>query len=159
MSRKTADLYDQYGEALQVVAPLFRSFGGKAAFGGRIATVKVHEDNKLVRTALEKDGTGRVLIVDGGGSLRTALVGGNVAQTAAANRWRGIVVYGCVRDATEIAEVPIGVLALATNPIKPKKNGFGETEIVVRFGGVQFRPGDYVYADEDGVVVATQALE
>jgi regulator of ribonuclease activity A len=159
MTTKTADLYDQYGEQLQVVEPMFRSYGGKPAFAGRVATVKVHEDNKLVRSELEKDGSGQVLVIDGGGSLRSALVGGNIAKLASDNRWAGIIVYGCIRDAVEVAGTPIGMLALATCPVKPKKNGFGEVGIVVRFGGVTFKPGGYVYADEDGVVVGPNKLD
>lgn len=159
MTAKTADLYDQYGDELQVVDPIFRSYGGKAAFGGHIATAKVHEDNKLVRAELEKDGSGKVLVVDGGGSLRSALVGGNIAKLAAVNRWSGLIVYGCIRDAVEVAGAPIGVLALATCPVKPKKNGFGEVDLSVRFGGVTFQPGGYVYADEDGIVVAARKLD
>ena len=159
MTAKTADIYDQYGDQIQVVDPIFRSYGGKAAFAGQIVTVKVHEDNKLVRAELEKDGSGKVLVVDGGGSLRSALVGGNIAKLAADNRWSGVIVYGCIRDAVEVAGSPIGVFALATCPVKPKKNGFGEVGIVVRFAGVTFRPGAYVYADEDGIVVAPRKLD
>ncbi|HEX9811080.1 MAG TPA: ribonuclease E activity regulator RraA [Burkholderiales bacterium] len=155
---KTADLCDRHGDQLQVVDPIFHSYGGRPAFAGRIATVKVHEDNKLVRAELEKDGSGQVLVIDGGGSLRAALVGGNIAKLAADNRWSGIIVYGCIRDAIEVAEAPIGVLALAACPVKPKKNGFGEVGVAVHFGGVTFKPGGYVYADEDGVVVAPGKL-
>ena len=155
---KTADLYDEHGENLQVVEPIFRSYGGKREFSGRIATVKVHEDNKLVRDALEKEGSGQVLVVDGGGSLRGALVGGNIAKLAADNNWEGVIVYGCIRDSLEVANCTVGVLALATNPAKPAKNGFGSVNKAVRFGGVTFRPGEYVYADEDGVVVSANKL-
>jgi regulator of ribonuclease activity A len=159
MDRRTADLYDRYGDELQVVEPLFRSCGAKRVFAGKIVTLKVHEDNKLVRIALEKEGAGRVLVVDGGGSLRTALIGGNIAKLAADNHWAGIIVYGCIRDTVEIADMPLGVLALGANPVRPKKSGFGETDVPVRFGGVTFRSGEYVYADEDGVVVAPRQLE
>lgn len=158
MSIKTADLYDEHGAKVQVLEPMLRSYGGKPAFSGRIATVKVHEDNKLVRSALEKNGAGQVLVIDGGGSLRSALVGGNIAKLAADNKWEGLIVYGCIRDSVEVAETPLGVLALATNPVKPGKNGFGEVDVVVRFGGVTFKPGEYVYADQDGVVVAPSKL-
>lgn len=159
MTKPTADLCDQYGDALQVAEPMFRSYGGKPSFAGRIATLKVHEDNKLVRAALEKDGAGQVLVVDGGGSLRTALVGGNIAKMAADNHWSGIIVYGCVRDTVEIADIAIGLVALATNPVKPKKNGFGEVGIAVRFGGVTFKPGEFVYVDQDGILVAPRQLD
>lgn len=157
MTIRTADLYDRLGEALQVVEPMFRSYGAKCAFDGRIATLKVHEDNALVRAEIEKSGAGQVLVIDGGGSRRTALVGGNLAMLAADNGWSGIIVYGCVRDAVELAAAGVGIFALATNPTKPKKNGFGEVGVPVSFGGVTFRPGQYVYADEDGVVVSAQA--
>jgi regulator of ribonuclease activity A len=159
MTTKTADLYDEHGDQLQVVEPMFRSYGGQPAFAGRVVTVKVHEDNKLVRSELEKDGSGQVLVIDGGGSLRSALVGGNIAKLASDYRWAGIIVYGCIRDAVEVAGTPIGVLALATCPVKPKKNGFGEVGVAVRFGSVTFKPGGYVYADEDGVVVAPGKLD
>jgi regulator of ribonuclease activity A len=159
MTTRTADLYDQNGDQLQVVEPMFRSYGGKPAFAGRVVTVKVHEDNRLVRSELEKNGSGQVLVIDGGGSLRSALVGGNIAKLASDNRWAGIIVYGCIRDAVEVANTPIGTLALATCPVKPKKNGFGEVGIAVRFGGVTFKPGGYVYVDEDGVVVAPSKLD
>lgn len=158
MTLKTADLYDEYGDKLQVLEPVLRSYGGKAAFSGRVVTVKVHEDNKLVRVELAKSGAGQVLVVDGGGSLRSALIGGNVARFAADNGWSGLIIYGCIRDTTEVRETPVGVLALATNPVKPKKNGFGETGVTVRFAGAVFKPGDYVYADEDGVVVAAEKI-
>ncbi|HEX7043547.1 MAG TPA: ribonuclease E activity regulator RraA [Burkholderiales bacterium] len=159
MDAKTADLYDQHGTKLQVLEPILRHYGGRRRFAGRIATLKVHEDNKLVRSILEGEGGGRVLVIDGGGSLRSALVGGNLAKLAAENRWAGIIVYGCIRDSVEIADIPVGVLALATNPVKPAKNGFGEANVTVRFGGVTFTPGAWVYADEDGVVVAAEKLD
>lgn len=159
MTPKTADLYDQHGDLLQVVEPIFHGYGSKLAFAGRVVTVKVHEDNKLVRSELEKDGSGQVLVVDGGGSLRSALVGGNIAKLASDNRWAGVIVYGCIRDVVEVARTPIGMLALASCPAKPKKNGFGEVGIAVRFGGVTFKPGGYVYVDEDGVVLAPSKLD
>lgn len=159
MPIKTADLYDNYERELQVADPLFRSFGAKRAFAGKIATVRVHEDNKLVRAELEKNGKGQVLVVDGGGSLRSALVGDKIAQLAAQNQWEGLIVYGCIRDSADIAGVPLGVFALATNPIRPRKNGFGEVGVPVRFAGVMFKPGAYVYADEDGIVVADKKFD
>ena len=114
----TADLYDDHGEALQVAAPLFRDYGGRSAFSGPIATAKVHEDNSLVRDALAEAGNGRVLVVDGGGSLRCALLGDNLARMGAENGWAGVVVYGCIRDARVIAGITLGVKALATHPAK-----------------------------------------
>jgi regulator of ribonuclease activity A len=155
----TADLYDEFGESLRVVAPLFYDFGGEPSFSGPVSTVKVHEDNSLVRSALEEVGAGRVLVVDGGGSMRCALVGDNLALLGHDNGWAGIIVYGCIRDARPIQEIAIGVKALATNPRKSVKKGEGERDITVRFGEVTIGPGDYVYADEDGIVVADQRLD
>lgn len=159
MTTKTADLCDQYRDRLQVLDPVFRSYGARRDFSGQVVTVNVHEDNVLVRAALEKDGAGQVLVIDGGGSVRSALVGGNIAKLAADNHWNGMVIYGCIRDSTEVAAIDIGVVALATCPVKPKKNGFGETDIPVRFAGAMLSPGDYVYVDEDGVVVAREKLD
>ncbi len=158
MTIKTADLCDKYERDLQIVEPMFRRFGRKPAFAGQIVTVRVHEDNKLVRSELEKNGAGKVLVIDGGGSLRSALVGGNIAKLALDNKWEGLIIYGCIRDAVEIAGIDVGLFALATNPVRPRKNGFGEVGVPVHFGGVTFRPGEYIYADEDGVVVSQSRL-
>lgn len=157
-SPATADLSDAHPEA-QVCAPIFRDFGRKRAFHGPIATVKVFEDNTLVRAMLETPGRGRVLVVDGGGSLRCALVGGMLGELALKNDWAGIVVYGCVRDAVELAAQDVGVKALATNPRKSEKGlHSGQSERVVEFAGVRFRPDAWLYADEDGIVVGDNAL-
>jgi regulator of ribonuclease activity A len=155
----TADLYDQYGEQLRVAAPLFGDFGGRDAFGGSLSTVKVFEDNSLVRAALEEDGAGRVLVVDGGGSLRCALVGDMLAKLGADNGWAGIVVNGCVRDSVALAGLDIGVKALATNPRKSVKRGEGQRDVPVHFAEVAFRPGEYLYADLDGLLVSEHALD
>jgi regulator of ribonuclease activity A len=154
----TADLYDAHGESLRVLAPIFRDFGGNRTFEGPIATLKVHEDNSLVREALEQPGAGQVLVVDGGGSLRCALVGDNLAMLGVKNGWAGIVVYGCIRDAEPIRELAIGVKALATNPRKSVKKGEGERDVVLRFADAVIKPGEYLYADEDGVVIADARL-
>ena len=137
---------------------MFRSFGGKSAFHGPITTLKVFEDNSLVRTALEGPGNGRVLLIDAGGSRRCAMVGDQLAVLGVNNGWAGIVVYGCIRDAKAIASMPIGVFALGTHPRKSVKKGVGDVDIPVTFGGVTFTPGDVLYADEDGVVVASRDL-
>ena len=155
----TADLYDQYGEQLRVAAPLFGDFGGRDAFGGPLSTVKVFEDNSLVRAALEEDGAGRVLVVDGGGSLRCALVGDMLAKLGADNGWAGIVVNGCVRDSVALAGLDIGIKALATNPRKSVKRGEGQRDVPVHFAEVAFRPGEYLYADLDGLLVSEHALD
>ncbi len=158
MTIQTADLCDANEGRIQVVAPMFRSFGGRTAFGGPIATLKVFEDNTLVRSALEGAGEGRVLVVDGGGSLRCALVGDQLALLGVNNGWAGVIVYGCIRDAKAIGQMDIGAFALATHPLKSVKRGVGERDIPVSFGGVSFVPGQYVYADEDGVIVSATAL-
>ncbi len=154
----TADLYDAFEDEVRVAAPIFRDFGGRPAFHGAIATVKVHEDNVLVRRALEAPGLGRVLVVDGGGSLRSALVGDRVAALARDSGWAGLIVWGCIRDSRAIAELPVGLKALATNPRRSPKHGAGQVDVPVTFAGVTFVPGEFVYADEDGLLVASRAL-
>ncbi|TVO59552.1 ribonuclease E activity regulator RraA [Denitromonas ohlonensis] len=158
MSFQNADLCDQFDAEVRVVAPMFHSFGGKPAFSGPITTLKVFEDNSLVRTALEGAGNGRVLVIDGGGSMRCAMVGDQLAVLAVNNGWAGIVVYGCIRDAKAISNMPVGVFALGTHPRKSVKKGAGDADIPVTFGGVTFTPGEMLYADEDGVIVASRAL-
>jgi len=162
MSFKTPDLCDQFesdlGGSLRVVAPMFQRYGGKTAFSGQIATLKIFEDNSLVRTALGEDGCGKVLVIDGGGSLRCALVGDQLAILAAKNGWAGIVVYGCIRDSGDINGIDLGVRALDTHPQKSIKKGVGDRDLAVTFGGVTFTPGEWLYADEDGVLVSAKPL-
>lgn len=150
---KTADLYDVYEEKLQVCEPLFRHFGGHRSFHGQIATLKCFEDNSLVSRHLGQPGGGRVLVVDAGGSLRCAMLGDILARKAVDNGWAGVLMFGCIRDAEDIGGMPLGVLALAANPRKSIKKGAGDAGIPVTFGGVTFRPGEWLYADQDGVVV------
>lgn len=159
----TTDLCDGHEELLnegrlRVLQPLLHRYGGAPAFHGRIATLKLFEDNGLVRKALEIAGDGRVLVIDGGGSLRRALVGDQLAALAASNGWAGIVVHGCIRDSRAIGTMAIGVLALATHPQKTVKKNQGEVDVAVTFGGVTFKPGEWLYADEDGVLVSATAL-
>ena len=155
----TCDLCDAHkadtSGAFRVLPPVFASFGGTAAFAGPVSTVKCHEDNSLVKAALDEPGQGRVLVVDGGGSLRRALVGGNLAAAAARNGWAGIVVDGCVRDAAELAATPVGIRALALMPFATDKSGEGLRDVPVQLQGVWVRPGDRLYADADGIVVTT----
>jgi len=158
MSFMTADLFDHHGQNLQVAEPMLRDFGGKVTFNGPIATVKVFEDNTLVRQSLEQPGDSRVLVIDGGGSLRCALVGDQIAALALNSGWSGLVVYGCIRDSAEIGELEMGVKALNTNPAKSVKRGEGQLDINVRFAGVDFIPGHHIYADRDGIVVSQTAL-
>lgn len=159
MAIKTTDLCDEHSDRLRVMAPIFLDYGGVKAFSGPVSTVKVFEDNSLVRGALEEPGEGRVLVVDGGGSLRCALLGDNLAELGRGNGWAGILVYGCIRDSADIARIGIGVKALNTHPLKSVKKGVGERDAPVTFAGVTVRPGDHLYADEDGVVLSEVALQ
>ena len=153
----TTDLSDDHPDA-QVCDPVFQAFGGRPAFSGPVTTLKVFEDNALVRAAVEQPGEGRVLVVDGGGSLRCALFGGNLAVLAAQNGWAGVVVNGAVRDADELDTQPIGVRALATHPRRSVKGlHSGQAGLPVVFAGVVFREGEWLCADRDGVVVLPQA--
>ena len=148
----TADLMDKSDDFV-VAEPIFRDFGGKLSFCGQIQTVKCFEDNSLVRETLSKDGTDKVLIVDGAGSLRVALLGDMIAKLALDNGWQGVIVHGCIRDSEVIGTMPIGVKALATNPRKSQKKGMGEVGSIVSFAGVNFIPNQYIYADCDGIVI------
>jgi regulator of ribonuclease activity A len=155
----TADLCDRFGDAVAVLETSFRSYGAAAAFDGHISTVRVRDDNVLVRTALEEPGAGRVLVIDGGGSRACALLGDQLAALAARNGWTGVVVNGCVRDAHVLATAPIGVRALGTHPRKSTKTGAGERDVPVTFAGVRFDPGAWLCADTDGIVVAATRLD
>lgn len=153
----TCDLCDAHKNdndgAFRVLPPVFRSFGGLSRFAGPVSTVKCHEDNSLVKAALDEPGQGRVLVVDGGASLRRALVGGNLAAAAARNGWAGIVVDGCVRDAGELGASAVGIRALALMPLPTEKRNTGQRDIAVVVQGVAVRPGEWLAADEDGIVV------
>lgn len=158
MDFQTADLCDANEGHIKVADPIFNDYGGKKAFFGQIVTLKVHEDNVLVKETLQEKGQGKVLIVDGGGSLRCALVGDNLAQAAIDNDWAGVIVYGCIRDSFLIGQMNLGVKALHTHPLKSVKRGRGDKNLPVNFAGVTFFPEHYVYADHDGVIVAERAL-
>ena len=153
----TCDLCDAHiadvGTRFFVLPPVFRDFGAVPRFRGVVATVRCHEDNSMVKAALDEPGDGRVLVVDGGGSVRRALVGGNVAAAAAKNGWAGIVVDGAVRDVAELAEARVGIRALALTPIPTAKRGAGERDVAVQIHGVWVRPGDRLFADADGIVL------
>ncbi len=158
MELATADLCDSHPD-VQVAQPLLHNFGGHRAFHGPIATVRIADDNTSVRTVLEQPGAGRVLVVDNGGSLRCAVVGDQLAMLAHDNGWAGIVVHGCIRDSAALVTMPVGIKALAAMPRKSAKRGPGELDVSVTFAGVKFTPGYYLYADDDGVVVAAQSLD
>ncbi len=161
--KPTTDLCDAHEDklaagTLRVLAPVFQSFGKRAMFSGRVRTLKTFEDNSLVKQAVESPGEGRVLVVDGGGSLRCALLGGNLAKAAAQNGWAGVVLNAPVRDANEIDEFDIGVRALATVPMRSQKRGIGEFDVMVNFAGATIKSGDFLYADRDGILVSDEAL-
>ncbi len=149
----TADLYDEHGENLQSCDLQMRQYGATKSFGGTISTVRCFDDNVLVKSILGEDGDGRVLVVDGGGSLHTTLMGDMIAEIAMTNRWAGIVINGAVRDVAALAKLPIGIKALGSNPRKSAKTGAGDRDVVVAFGGATFQPGDTLYSDDDGIVV------
>lgn len=157
----TCDLCDAHKNdtdgAFRVLPPVFASYGGVAKFAGPVSTVKCFEDNSLVKLALDEPGRGRVLVVDGGGSLRRALVGGNIGAAAAKNGWAGVVVDGCVRDAAELRASAVGIRALALMPLPTEKRNEGQRDVAVRVQGEWIRPGDWLYADEDGIVVMSGA--
>ena len=144
--------------ALSVLPPVFKKFGKRSRFSGPARTLKVFEDNVLVRAALETPGEGSVLVIDGGGSLRCALVGGNLGVLAQNNGWAGIIVNGCVRDSEELNQCDVGIRALAIHSRRSVRKGLGEKDLVVNIAGVMVRPGDWVYADADGILVSEVAL-
>ena len=158
MMKKTADLCDEFGKELEVCQQEFRSYGKKKQFDGPISTVRVFEDNTLVKQSLETIPEGNVLVVDGGGSKRCALVGDMLGEIAVNRKLAGVIINGCVRDSAELAQLDIGILALGTNPLRSKKDGKGEKDIIVTFGGIDWNPGDYIYTDEDGIVISSKKL-
>ena len=162
MTFKTPDLCDQYeaelGKTVRVVAPMFLRYGARTAFAGEIVTLKIFEDNTLVREIFNEPGQGKVLVIDGGGSLRCALVGDQLAILAHKNGWEGVVVYGCIRDSGDINGIDIGVRALNTHPQKTVKKGIGDRNLPLMFGGVTFHPGESIYVDEDGILVSAKPL-
>lgn len=158
MTFKTADLCDEHSEIIQIALPGMLSYGGKSRFSGRIVTIELFEDNSLLRDMLSGNGAGQIIVVDGGGSMRCALLGDMLASTAVKNGWGGLVINGCIRDSADIAKMDIGIRALGTHPLKSVKKGVGKVNVPVSFYNVDFMPGNYLYADEDGVIAASEAL-
>lgn len=158
MSFVTCDLCDDHPEDVRVCEPMFASFGGRETFGGQIVTVKCHEDNSRVKELLATPGGGKVLVVDGGGSMRCALLGDLIGESAVKNGWEGVIVYGCVRDVDALIQLDLGVQALAAIPLKSVRKSVGELGLEVTFGGVTFTPGEFVYADNNGVIVSARNL-
>ncbi|GLY85136.1 ribonuclease E activity regulator RraA [Actinoallomurus iriomotensis] len=149
----TADLYDEHGDDLQSCELQLRQFGRRTAFHGDVTTVRCHEDNVLLKSVLTEPGEGRVLVVDGGGSLRAALMGDLIATLAADNHWAGVVINGAVRDTVALRTIDLGIKALGSNPRKSRKEGLGDRDVPVSFGGVTFHPGTRLFSDDDGILV------
>lgn len=156
MDFATADLIDDFGDELRSCETQFRAFGGRAAFAGRVATVRCFRDNALVKKVLATPGEGRVLVVDGAGSLASALMGDMIAASAVEHGWSGVVINGAVRDVVALRGLDLGIKALGSNPRKSAKDGEGEVDVPVEFGGVRVEPGDWLYSDEDGIVLAAR---
>ena len=159
MAFATADLHDEHEGKVQVANVLMQGYGLKTRFSGPISTVRCFEDNSRVRAALEEQGKGRVLVVDGSASIRCALVGDKLAEMGMKNGWAGMVVYGCIRDSAVISKLDIGIKALGTNPRRSVKKGVGERDIALDFADVTFAPGEWLYADEDGILVSPGELK
>ncbi len=162
MPFRTADLTDEFCdencEEVQAAGMPFKSYGGKPRFYGEIVTLKLFEDNQLVRDQVTSDGTGKVLIIDGGASMRRALLGDMLAAKAVDNGWNGILINGCIRDSLEMASTNLGVMALGTHPLKTVKEGVGQTNVSVTFAGLHFEPADFIYIDEDGIIISEKPL-
>lgn len=154
MPFKTTDLYDAHLESVQVAAPIFRDYGGRTRFFGQIATLKAVDDNTFLKAAFEQDGRGRVLVVDAAASMRCAMMGDQMAALGASNGWAGVVIHGCIRDSADVGNIDFGVKAMAATPRKTTKRGQGVTDIPLHFADLSLYPGHYLYADEDGIIVA-----
>jgi regulator of ribonuclease activity A len=158
MSFVTADLVDAHSDVVQSCEAQFRQYGGRVRFHGPIRTIKSTEDNALVKQTLATAGNGAVLVIDGGASLRSAMVGDLIAASAQKNGWAGLVIWGAVRDTVALGSLDIGIKALGSNPWKSSKNGTGQIDVPISFGGVEFRPGSWLYSDEDGILVSGRRL-
>jgi len=156
--KSTPDLCDEYPDLVSVVEPIFSNFGGRECFSGQIVTVKCFEDNSVVKQLVGTKGNGRVMVVDAGGSMRRACLGDMLAEQASVSGWSGIIMFGCIRDVDQIMATDIGVQALGVHPMKTDKKGIGVQNVVVSFGGVTFTPGDYIYADNNGIITSKKSL-
>jgi regulator of ribonuclease activity A len=152
------ELCDQFPDLVRVMDPMMANFGGRETFGGEIVTIKAFEDNSLVREQVAQPGKGKVLVIDGGASMRRAMLGDLLAAKAVTNGWEGVIINGCLRDCNAISQLDLGVQALGTHPMKTDKRGLGDLNVDVTFGGITFVPGEYVYADNNGVLVSEKPL-
>ena len=155
----TSELCDLYAEQVDVVEPIFSSFGGVSNFYGKVTTVKCFESNGLISEVLEENGEGRVLVIDGGGAVRRGLIDAELAQLAVDNGWEGIIVYGAVRQIQQLENLDIGIHALAPIPVSADESSAGESDVPVNFGGVTFFPEDYIYADLTGIILSQEPLD
>ncbi len=159
MDYNTSTLCDVFADSVDVVEPMFVSFGGRPSYGGEVTTIKCFEDKGLVLKTLELSGVGKVLLIDGGGSMRRALIDASAAQLAFDNGWEGIVCYGSVREVDDLAEIDIGIHAIASIPVSADDDGVGEMDVAVNFGGVTFLPDDHLYADSTGIILSPEPLD
>ena len=158
MTISTPDLCDAHPDKVTVLEPVFRIYGAKHCFGGQVVTVRCFEDNSRVKEFAAHDGSGKVLVVDGGGSMRRALLGDQIAQAMVDNGWEGIVISGCVRDVEALNTIDLGIRALNSIPVKTDKRGLGDANVAVRLAGIDLHPGQWLYADESGIIVSDGAL-
>ena len=159
MEYNTSQLCDIYQDQVDVVEPMFSTFGGRPSFGGLVTTIKCFEANGIIRQLVKENGVGRVLLIDGGGSLRRALIDADIAATAADNGWEGIICYGSVREVDALADLEIGIQALASIPVGADDDEIGDSELPVNFGGVTFLPEDHIYADTNGIILSPEPLD
>ncbi|GAA6203822.1 MULTISPECIES: ribonuclease E activity regulator RraA [Thalassotalea] len=159
MEYNTSELCNIYADLVDVLEPIFCNYGGRSSFGGTVVTIKCFESNGIIEQIVQTDGTGKVLVIDGGGSTRRALIDINIAETAASNNWEGIICYGSVRDVDALEEVDIGIQGLVSIPVGATDTAYGESDLAVNFAGVTFLPDDHVYADNTGVILSPEPLD
>ena len=159
MEYNTSELCDIYADMVDVVEPMFMNFGGKSSFGGKVTTIKCFENLGLIAEVVQQPGLGKVLLIDGGGSLRRALIDSDIAQVAFDNEWEGIIVYGCIREVEQLEDINIGIQSLASIPVGADDSRTGDLDVAVNFGGVTFLPEDHIYADSTGIILSPEALD
>lgn len=159
MEYNTSELCDIYTDLVDVLEPIFSNYGGRNSFGGRVVTIKCFESNGLIKQIANTDGAGKVMVIDGGGSTRRALIDVNIAELAAKNNWEGIICFGSVRDVDALEEVDIGIQGLLSIPVGASSDSIGESDLAVNFSGVTFLPDDHIYADNTGVILSPDPLD